>query len=204
VRRSRGPRNGRLLVGAVALTLVVVACTSDPVPPPISLAVAACQPDDTDLPAPYPEMSVVAAAEDQGAGAALLTAPVPGDPLLAYLQMCAYMIGGQGEAIVTGMGITAVDAVLPGPVAVESRLAVEGDRPQAGIGGRVSEEVARVEVVLSDGSRSDVPIRDGYFLSWWGGAGVDAISLVAYDAAGTKIGEVEDETGIVRHELPGN
>jgi hypothetical protein len=192
------------LVVAVALTLVVGACASEPVPPSTSRAAVACQPDDSDLPAPYPELTVVAGAEDQGAGAALLTAPVPGDPSLAYLEMCAYTIDDQGGTVVTGVALSAVDAALVGTVAVESRQAIDGDRPQAGIGGRVSDEVARLEVSLSDGSRSDVPIRDGYFLSWWRGPAVDATSLVAYDAAGAKIGGVEDGTGIVRHELPGN
>ena len=178
----------RLAISLCAAALIA-GCGFAPTAPATITPAVACQPDDTDLPAAYPELRQVASIERAAEGVVVLVAAVPGDDSLTYVGACRYERHGT-DILATHSGISVVNTALDGAISLDSRLTIEtGVISEAMVAGRAAPEVSRVAVVAGDGSEISASILDGVYLAWWRGP-LEGATVTAFGADGTELGAV--------------
>jgi hypothetical protein len=79
------------------------------------------------------------------------------------------------------------------PVSIDSVMHWAGPIDVTGVRGRVSEDVASVRVIRTDGEEIEASIKDGVYLAWW--PTEDAVrSVVALDSAENVVGQCSPDS----------
>ncbi len=136
------------------------------------------------------DLEVIASTGGADGGAMLFAAPLPDDATWTFLGACAW------RRTASGIGASVTGGTFPAaaePGASMERSIVVRDAPTAHmVGGRRTPGVARVTIVLQDGSVVEAATSGGYWLAWWSGD-VGSARVVGVDATGRILSDVPFE-----------
>ena len=121
---------------------------------------------------------------DATTGAMLAAAPIPDDPSELLLGMCVWQADAAGHQ--PGINAGTVGTVPSPGVSLQRVLVTQASPRVHALGGRLTDEVAAVEVILADGSTVPAATSGGYWLAWWTGK-TGSTAIVGRDATGAQV-----------------